>query len=324
MTLRLTCACGSYDRTLALQFGAISPPGITLDYIALPPEQTFLRQLRDKEFDVSEMSLSAYVTARAKGESDFLALPIFPSRIFRHSAIYVNSRAGIAKPQDLRGRRVGVGFYQMTAAVWVRGLLKDEYGLDAADVIWVNGPGTAARGPSASAVDQLSNLVAGTAHAKPPLEAMLEAGEIDALVSVHLPKAILSGAGTVRRLFEDYRQEEEAYFRRTGIFPIMHTLVLRRSVHEANPWAAKSLFAAFAAAKRQAEERLYDTNALAVTLPSLIPEIERCRALMGDDFWLYGIASNRRVLETFVRYLREQDIIARTVDPADLFIACDE
>ena len=318
--LRLTCACWSYDRTNALQTGAISPKDITLDYVALPPEQTFLRQLRDREFDISEMSLSAYITARAKGDDYFLALPIFPSRIFRHSAIYVNPRAGIKTPKDLRGKRVGVGFYQMTAAVWARGLLKDEYGVADTDLEWVVGSGGRAASVTASAVDQLQDLVAGTNQHVPPLEIMLEQGEIDGLVTVHIPQAIINGTGTINRLFENYGAAERDYFRRTRIFPIMHTLVVRRSIYEAHRWIASSLIDAFTAAKRYAEMRLYDTNALAVMLPSLITAVEETRALMGEDYWPYGVENNKAVLETFIRYLKEQGIIQQPIGLDGLFL----
>lgn len=320
MTLRLTCACWSYDRTSALQTGAISPKDITLDYVALPPEQTFLKQLRDKEFDVSEMSLSAYITARTKGDDEFLALPIFPSRIFRHSAIYVNPSAGIRKPDDLRGKRVGVGFYQMTAAVWARGLLNDEYGVAAKDIEWITGPGGRQASATASAVDQLQDLVAGTRQPVPPLEMMLERGELDGLVTVHIPQALINGTGAVKRLFENHAAVEQDYFRRTRIFPIMHTLVVRRRIYESHPWIASSLLEAFTEAKRYAERRLYDTNALAVMLPSLISAVEGTRALMGNDYWPYGVKSNETVLSTFIRYLHEQEIVQRPITLDGLFV----
>lgn len=320
MALRLTCACWSYDRTSALQTGEISPKDISLAYTALPPEQTFLRQLRDKEFDVSEMSLSAYITARSKGDDEFLALPIFPSRIFRHSAIYVNPRAGIKNPEDLRGKRVGVGFYQMTAAVWARGLLKDEYGVVDKDIEWITGRGRGPASATASAVDQLQDLVAGTRQSVPPLEVMLENGEIDGLVTVHIPQAIANGTGRIKRLFEDHGVVERDYFRRTRIFPIMHTLVVRRSIYDAHPWVASSLIGAFTAAKRYAEGRLYDTNALAVMLPSLISAIEDTRSLMGDDYWPYGVINNESVLKTFIRYLHEQGIVQNPIPLDGLFI----
>jgi 4,5-dihydroxyphthalate decarboxylase len=320
MTLRLTCACWSYDRTVALQTGEISPKDIRLEYTALPPEQTFLRQLRDKEFDVSEMSLSAYIAARAKGEDDFLALPIFPSRIFRHSAIYVNPRAGIKNPQNLRGKRVGVGFYQMTAAVWARGLLKDEYGIGDKDIEWITGPGRSPASVTASAVDQLQDLVAGTRQAVPPLELMLENGEIDGLITVHIPHAVANGSGRIKRLFENHGAVERDYFRRTHIFPIMHTLVVRRSIYDLHPWIATSLIEAFTAAKRCADSRLYDTNALAAMLPSLISAIEDTRALMGNNYWPYGVKDNESVLKTFIGYLYDQGIIQKPITLDGLFV----
>jgi 4,5-dihydroxyphthalate decarboxylase len=319
MALKLKFACGEYDRTAPFRTGDVRPKDIDLEYTPQAPELTFLQQLRDKTFDVSEMSMSAYIQMRAAGKDDFIALPVFPSRIFRHSALYVRSDSDIRRPEQLRGRRVGIGYYQMSGAVWLRGILQDDYGVSPRELQWISGMDLKAA-PGADQIGQLDAMVQGTRQSKPKLELMLENGEIDALVSVQTPRALARDEGTVRYLFESVRSVEEDYFRRTGIFPMMHTIVLQRAVYDRNPWIAQSLFDAFGEAKRQAMERLYETNALAVMVPFVVYEIERTRALMGEDYWPFGIEANRKSISTFLRYLKEQEIIAREPDLAELFI----
>jgi 4,5-dihydroxyphthalate decarboxylase len=319
MALKLNFACGEYDRTIPFRTGDVRPKGIDLYYTPQAPELTFLQQLKDKRFDVSEMSMSAYVQLRAKGNNDFIALPVFPSRIFRHSALYVRTNSDIRHPEQLRGRRVGIGFYQMSGAVWLRGILKDDYGVSHQELQWVSGMDQKAAAGS-DQVHQLDDMVEGTKQKKPTLEVMLENGKIDALVSVHTPRAMTRHEGTVRYLFDSVRTVEEEYFRRTHIFPMMHTIVIQRPIYDQHPWIAQSLYDAFTEAKRQAMEKLYETNALAVMAPFIVFDIERTRELMGLDYWPFGIDPNRKSVSTFVRYLREQEIIARNIDISELFI----
>jgi 4,5-dihydroxyphthalate decarboxylase len=314
--LALTLACWDYDRTLALRLGEVQPEGIDLTYFCLPPEETFFRQLRDQEFDASEMSLSSYIIARTRGNAPFIAIPVFPSRIFRHSCIFVNANAGIRKPEDLAGRRVGVPYYQMTAAVWIRGFLQHDFGVSPEDVDWVVG---AEELSGRLPVDPLASLLADPHGPGESLAVMLEAGKIDALITTYLPSSFRRGSSAIRRLFPDPRSVEEEYFRRTGIFPIMHTVVLREEVYRRHPWVAQSLFKAFQDAKERALRRLYDINALAVTLPWLVTELERSRQLMGEDFWPYGIEPNRQTLETLVQYLVEQKLAERRLPLEELF-----
>ena len=314
--LALTLACWDYDRTLALRLGEVQPEGVDLTYLCLPPEETFFRQLKDQEFDVSEMSLSSYIIARTRGSAPFLAIPVFPSRIFRHSCVFVNAGAGIRKPEDLVGRRVGVPYYQMTAAVWIRGFLQHDFGVPPEAIDWVVGEQEM---PGRLPVDPLASILADPLGPGESLDAMLETGKIDALVTVYLPSSFRRGSPAVRRLFPDSRAVEEEYFRRTGIFPIMHTVVLREEIYQRHPWVAHSLYRAFEEAKARALRRLYDTNALAVTLPWLVAEIERTRQLMGEDFWPYGVEPNRRTLETLVQYLVEQKLVERRLPLEELF-----
>lgn len=323
MTLELTFACGQYDRTVGFRTGDVSPRGIDLRYTPQAPELTFYEQLKDQRWDVSEMSTSAYIQLRAKGDDDFIALPVFPSRVFRHSALYVRTGSDIRRPEDLRGKKVGIGWYQMTGAVWCRGILSDDYGVSPEDIEWVSGTEVAA-GAGADQVHQAADMVAGTKLEKPKLEVMLENGEVDALLSVHTPRAMVNAEGTVRYLFDDCRAVEEEYFQRTGIFPMMHTIVVKRRILDENPWAAQSLFDAFKTAKDRAVHDLYETNALAVALPFLVHEIERTRQLMGLDHWPYGLAANRHALTTFVRYLTEQGIVERAPAIEDLFVGIDD
>lgn len=319
MALKLKFACGEYDRTIPFRTGDVKPKDIDLEYTPQAPELTFLQQLKDQRYDVSEMSMSAYTQMRVKGRDDFIALPVFPSRIFRHSALYVRTNSDIRRPEQLRGKRIGIGYYQMSGAVWARGALMDDYGVKPDEMIWVSGMDLKASA-GADQVNQLADMVEGTKRAKPKLEVMLESGEIDALLSVHTPRAMARNEGTVRYLFENCREVEEDYFRRTGIFPMMHTIVIKREAYDRNPWIAQSLFDAFSDAKRRAMENLYETNALSVMAPFLIHDIERTRALMGMDYWPFGIEGNRKSITTFFRHLKEQGIIDSEPSLADLFL----
>jgi 4,5-dihydroxyphthalate decarboxylase len=301
--MQLTLACGRYDRTQALIDGRVRPEGVELNYIALKPGETFWRQLNHDEFDASEMSLSSYSILRSEGDERFIAIPVFPSRIFRHSAIYLPSDSAITSAEELKGKRIGVGDYQMTAAVWVRGFLQHDYGVRPQDVSWVAGkPIRAIRPPEGVRLEFTDE----------PLEALLERGDIDALVSVVLPRNLGS---KVRRLFADFRTVEADYHRRTGIFPIMHTLALKRSVYERNPWLAVSLYKAFCSARDLAARWRYDTDALAVSLPWLIDDIERSRAVA----WDYSIEGSRPTLEALVQYLEEQRLTRRRMRIEELF-----
>jgi len=304
--MQLTLACGRYDRTQALIDGRVRPEGVeALDFLPLKPGETFWRQLNHMEFDASEMSLSSYTILRSEGDERFIAIPVFPSRVFRHSAVYVRDDSKIEKPEDLKGKRVGVGDYQMTAAVWVRGFLQHEYGVRPEDISWVAGKPIRAIKPPPGV--QLELMPQGTS-----LEEQLQSGEIDALVSVMLPRKLGNG---VRRLFRDWRHTEADYYRRTRIFPIMHTLALKRTVYERHPWLAVSLYKAFCKARDLARHWLYDTDALPVTLPWVIDEVEKSR----DVVWDYSVEGSRPTLEALVRYLDEQKLSRRPMRVEELF-----
>lgn len=307
--LKLTLACGHYDRTQTLIDGRVRVEGVDLNFIPLRPGETFWRMLNNAEFDASEMSLSSYTTLRSEGDDRFLALPVFPSRVFRHSAVYLRADSPIREPAELKGKRIGVGDYEMTAAVWVKGFLQHEYGVRPQDVTWVTGSPVRRRAPPEGV--RIEPAPAGTNP-----EAMLEAGEIDALISVMLPRALGNG---VRRLFPDYRQVESEYYRKTGIFPIMHTLVLRRELYDAEPWLAISLYKAFCRARDAAYRWLYDTDALPVSLPWITAEIEATRQLFGHQIWDYSVEGSRPTLEALVSYVHEQGVARRKMQVEELF-----
>ena len=317
--LGLSLACWNYDRTRALMDGSVQPDGIDLTYLDLPVEETFFRMLRHREFDVAEMSLSSYVVSMFREPRPFVAIPIFPSRAFRHSCIYVNADAGIREPKDLIGKRIGTPEYQMTAPVWIRGILAEHYGVPVDSVTYHTGgveePG---RGEKLK-LDLPPNIKLKPIGEKQTLAAMLASGEIDALHTARMPSTFASSGGKVRRLFDDYKDVEQRYLRETGIFPIMHTVAIRRDVYERNRWIAQSLYKAFVVAQKRTYDDLYVTAALKTMLPWLTAHVEETRALMGGDFWPYGIERNRATLATFLRYHHEQGLSKRALSPEELF-----
>lgn len=316
--IHLTLACEDYDRTRPLKDGRIKPEGIELNYLVLSVEEIFWRMMKYEEFDASELSMGAFLTAAAQGRRPFIAIPVFPSRTFRHRCIFINTASGIERPQDLRGKRMGVPEYSMTAAVWLRGLFQHEYGVPPEEIDWVQAgeehPGRKDR------VDfEMPTGVRMESRPDTTLNAMIESGEIDAMMSPRMPTCFLNGSPRVRRLFPNYKQAEMEYFRKTGLFPIMHVMVIRRAIYDAHPWVAQSLYKGFCSAKDLCMKELYDTNVLRVSLPWTSAEYEETRALMTADYWPYGIAPNRANLETLHSYLYEQGLIKQTLNLDELF-----
>ncbi|MFR4987633.1 ABC transporter substrate-binding protein [Anaerotruncus colihominis] len=318
--ISLTLACGDYDRTQALLNGLVPIKGIALTCFALEPNETFRRMLGNEEFDVSEMSLSNYVMERSEGNFRFTAIPVFLSRTFRHSSIYVNARAKIREARDLIGKKVGVSEYHSTAALWIRGILQDEYQIDAAEINWVSG---GMERPSEG--DRMKNFTPPPgvriekSGADQCLSGLLRTGKIDALINAGKPSCFDNE--TVRRLWPDYRRREEDYYRRTGIFPIMHTVVVKTGILEKRPWIAKGLFDAFCEAKKMALEKLNLKGTLPVMLPWAFSEYEEAENFMGKDFWSYGLENNGKVLKTLLRYSYEQGLSKRLMTPEELFPA---
>jgi 4,5-dihydroxyphthalate decarboxylase len=317
--LRLSLGCWNYDRTRALMDGSVQPDGIELVYLDMPVEETFFRMLRNREFDVAELSLSSYTVSLFREPKPFIAIPVWPSRFFRHSSIYINTQSGIREPRDLAGKRIGNPEYQMTAPVWIRGLLQDEFGVPVDSPTYVTGGEEEPGRDEKIKLDLPASIRVQPIGAAQTLSHMLAEGEIAALQTARMPSTYLTRPDRVRRLFEDYPDVEKDYFRRTRIFPIMHTVAIRRELHEAHPWIAMSLYKAFAKAQKLAYDDLYQTAALKTMLPWLTAHVEEARRELGEDFWPYGFHANRHVLDTFLRYHHEQGLSRRRLAPEELF-----
>ena len=287
----------------------------------MEPAEIFFRAFRYQEWDVSELSFSSYLRTVDVGNPPYIAIPAFVSRVFRHSGFYINTGRGIRIPSDLRGRIVGVPEYQMTAAVWMRAILSEEYSVRPSEIRWRTGgqeqPGRDERTP-------LSRIEGIDLQPIPPgktLSSMLEAGEIDALLAARPPSCFLRGAPNVARLFDDYKEAEQAYYRKTRLFPIMHLIGVRRSLVEQHPWLASSVYKAFREAKAVAMRKLHDLTVLPASLPWMEVETRQTKALMGEDFWAYGIAESRREIEAMTRYSHEQGLTSRELGIEELFAA---
>jgi 4,5-dihydroxyphthalate decarboxylase len=318
--LPMTFACGLYDRMTALYTGEVRPVGIDLNFIAVnDPRALFDRMAARQEFDASEMSTSEYVSRFAAGKCPFVAIPAFPSRMFRHGFITVDSRV-VKTPKDLEGKRIGIQLYTMTAAVWIRGLLQHDHGVDLSTIQWVEGAIEEPKphgNPTVLPPLKPISIVANTSGKS--LSELLEAGDIQAVVGADVPSAIRR-APHVKRLFPDFRAEEKAYYRRTKIFPIMHLVVLRREFHEQHPFAATSLFNALEESRSLAQRRMRYIGALRYMLPWLPAELDEIDEVFGGDPWPYGIEPNRPTLEALVRFLADQSMIAAPVKLEDLFV----
>jgi len=312
--LRLTFACGPFDRTQALRDGTVKPEGIDLIYLAMQPAEIFWRMLQYNEFDMSEMSFANYSMLVAKGNAPYVAIPAFPSRVFRHGYFFINTTRGIEKPADLKGKRGGVPEYSQTASVYMRGLLQHEYGVHPRDIEWVQG--RADRLPHALPSDvRLTLAPAGT-----ELGDLLERGELDFLMTANSPLSFRRGAPTVRRLFPNYAELEKDYYRRTRIYPIMHTIVIRRDVYERDPWVALSMYKALCRAKDHTYRWIVEGGSAKVTSAWLLPLLEEEQAIIGRDWFPYGIAQNRPSIEALLQYLHEQGLTDRRVALEELFV----
>jgi 4,5-dihydroxyphthalate decarboxylase len=321
MKLKLTVACGLYDRTLGLHDGSVRVEGVDLNFLPMMPVETFRRQARHAEFDASEFSLSTFMVLQSRGDRRFVGIPVFPSRRFRHEHCWVNAYSGIRTPADLKGKRVGVQEFVQTAALWIRGFLQNDYGVRTEDMKWYFG-GYNKPDPHFKPRIELE-LAQGVEATVIPgdqtLNDMLDRGEIDAAFPA-LPDSFHNRSPNVVRLFPNFREVEEDYFRRTRIFPIMHVVVVRREIYEQNRWVIQALYKAFVEAKALAMRRLRTYPPLPVTLPWLIDELERTQNLMGDDYWSYGLEQNRHVLEAAALYAWQQGLLEKPIERVeDLF-----
>ncbi len=314
--LQLSYAGHVSDRVQDLYYGKVAPEGIDLHYIPLQPFEAFNRMLRG-DFDCAEMSFSTYVIKVVQGNLPFIAIPVFPSRTFRHSAIYVNRQAGITRPEDLKGRTIGVPEYQMTAAVWTRGMLQHEYGVNPADIRWITGGlKDAGRRPM---IDLAIPGIDVRHVMERTLDEMLVSGELDAVIAPQMPPSFRTGHENVGRLFPDYPAIERAYYQKTGIFPIMHVVVLRRDVFDRHPWAAVSLYQAFEQARQNCMDNLKIAEPPPISVPWVHEFANTVRELMGDDFWPYGVEKNRKEIEALCQYTWEQGLVPRKADIGELF-----
>lgn len=316
----ITFACGLYDRMLALYTGEAKPEGIDLNFLAIDdPRQIFDRMGKNLEFDACEMSSSEVFSRYAAGRREMVALPVFPSRVFRHGFITVNRKA-VKTPKDLEGKRIGVPLYTQTAALFIRGLLRDEHGVDLSGVHWVQGATNSADSHGNPAAPPLLEPVSieqnRSGHS---LSELLERGDIQAIIGSGLPDALRTNPD-VQRLFPDFHTVEMDYYRRTRIFPIMHLVAIRRDVYEKHPFVATSLYQAMNEAKNIALEKMRHVGALRYMLPGMTAELDEIDATFGGDPWPYGIEPNRPTLEALVRYMAEQSLIKAPIPIDDLFV----
>ena len=316
--LRLTLAIGDYDHTRDLALGAVRPDGIELIHLVLPVEEIFFRFTKYREWDVSEMSFGKVVSLASQDDRGLVALPVFPSRVFRLSSVYVRGDGQVRSPGDLAGKRIGVPEWAQTAAIYTRGYIAHELGLALTDIEWVQ-----AGLNEAGRVEKVALKLPPGIRLRPVRDAtlndMLLAGELDAVLSARPPRGLAEGRLT--RLYPEYREPEEAYFRKTGVFPIMHVVALRRDVFERDPWVAMNLFKAFEEAKRRSLARLADVTASHAPLAWIADYSARMQRLFGDDPWPYGVEPNRRTLEAFLQFAFEQGVCHRKLAVEELFPA---
>lgn len=318
--LQLSIATWDYDRVRPLIDGRVTVEGCDLNYLPMSVEECFQRAYLHGEFDVTELGFSPFLIAKSRGLTDYEAIPVFLSRMFRHSAIYIRTDRGITRPEDLRGRRIGVPEYQMSAALWARGMILDDHSVRPDEMTWVQGglevPGRREKFPL--------NLPAGFPLEFAPegksLSQMLVEGELDAIFSARAPSCLADGHPNVGRLYPDYKTAEAEYYRRTGVFPIMHAVGIRRELVERHPWLPVSLYKAFSRARDIAEQDLREVAALKTMLPWLAADLDHTEAVMGRNFWPYGIGPNRKALDLMLRYSYEQGMSVRHMSIEEVFL----
>ncbi len=316
--LKLTLACSDYDHVRDLATGRVPVEGIDLNVLDFEVEEIFYRFTLHREWDVSEMSMAKFVAQVAGDRPDILGIPVFPSRVFRLSNIYINTDSGIETPEDLRGKRIGTPEWAQTASVYTRGWLTDHVGIGLDEIDWrqagVDQPGR---------IEKVSlNLPEGVSLKPEPehsLSGMLANGMLDACFSAHAPRCFLDGHPKIRRLFPDYVDAEAAYYAKTGVFPIMHIVAIRRDVLDANPWVAGNLLKGFEAAKARSIERAMEITASRFPVPWITATTEARMKELGDDYFPYGIEPNRRTLEAFLKWTYEQGVSQRHLQVEELF-----
>jgi 4,5-dihydroxyphthalate decarboxylase len=318
--LHVDLACGDYDIVRPLRDGSVKAEGMEINFVTLnKPPEVHWRMGVNKEFDAAEMSLGSFVAGKARDDFPFVGIAAFVYRKFRHSCAYVNVRAGIGRPADLKGKRVGVPEWQMTATVWLRGFLQDDYGVRLQDVSWLTGGLETSGRKEKVPLELPPDIRVEPIPEGKNLSAMLVAGEIDALMTAQVPGPYVRRVPEVRRLFANPHEVERDHFQRTGIFPIMHVMVIREDFYRRHPWVAQSLYKAMLEAKTHCIETLYKNDSLHSALPWAGHYVDEIKQLMGHDYWPYGVELNRKTLETFLRYCQEQWLSNRNMEVDELF-----
>lgn len=317
--LSLSIATGNYDRIRPLTDGVVRIDGVDPTFALLSPEEMFFRAFRHADFDVAELSLSSYAVKVAQGDCPYVAIPVFPSRAFRHNAIFIRNDRGIAKPEDLRGRRIGIPEYQLTANVWARMILQKDHGVSPADIVWVRGGYETPGRPEKIKLDLPSSIRIEDAPAGATLARLLADGEIDGVIGPRAPSPFDAGHPKVSWLFADPASAALDWYSRTRIFPVMHVIGIRRTLTERYPFLPATLTKAFEASKKVALDALGDTSASKVTLPLVDEHLRRVRRLMGPDFWPYGLEANRVTLEAFLQAHHDQGLSSRRLTPDEIF-----
>ena len=316
--LMLSIGISDYDHVRDLTAGAVLADGIDLLPLTMPVEEVFFRFIKFREWDISEMSMAKYVSLISQGDTSLVAIPVFPSRVFRHSSIYVRKDGPVKAPADLAGARIGLPEWAQTAAIYSRGFLAHQFGLDLRGIDWVQA-GVNEAGRQEKVALKLPEGIRLASRPDTTLDAMLLSGEIDAMLSAHPPHSFESGHPNIRRLFDDIRTVEQAYFDETGIFPIMHTIAIRAEIVQRFPWVAMNLLKAFEEAKTRSVARLKEMTASRFPLPWVQSMAEAATGRFGSDLWPYGTAANRKTLEAFLLYAFEQGVCHRHLTPEDLF-----
>lgn len=317
--LSLSVAIGPYDRMMPLVRGEARIDAVDPQFMLLEPEEIFFRAMRHEAFDICELSLSSYSLRVARGDSPYVAIPIFPSRAFRHTCIVVRNDRGIRTPADLRGKRIGMPEYQLTANVWARAILEEEYGVNQRDITWVRGGYESPGRIEKLSVTLPDGVVVENAPEGKTISGMLAAGELDGVMGPRAPSCFERGDPAIRWLFDDPTAEATAWFRKTRIFPVMHVLGIRRTLVDKHPWLPTAVMKGFQKSKDIALERLTDTSATKVTLPFVEENLRRARQLMGEDFFSYGLAPNRHVFDYFLRHHHAQGLSNRVLAAEELF-----
>jgi 4,5-dihydroxyphthalate decarboxylase len=319
----ITLACALYDRMQALYTGDVKPEGIDLTFrVEDFPRRLFDSAMAEQQFDVCEMSSSDYITRVANGSCPFVAIPVFPSKMFRHGMIAINRRSGIRTAKDLEGRRVGVMRYTMTAAVWQRGHLQNDYGVDLSTIEWVEGAINSAGSHGVPTIIPPGVKLERNSSAR-SMSQLLAEGKVDATIGTHLPDSRFTSPDVVR-LFPDFKEVEKAYYKRTGIFPIMHLIAIKRDVYERHPFIAQSLYRACQESKKAALTRMRNYSALRFMLPWLPSDLDELDEVFGADPWTYGIEEARTNIGTLMTYMVQQGMLKAAVPIEDLFIKVEE